>query len=109
MAHVGQEAAFRLVGRLCLLLRLAQFAGTRLDLAFQPVTVRAQLAVAQRDLAQHFVEAVGELADFVIARPRYGHVIAPFVDHRARRFDQRLHRIGDAPLQPGGQPVGQRE
>ncbi len=95
VAHVGEEGALRMAGRLGRVLGLFQLLGTHAHLAFQLVAVLRQLGVALLDLRQHVVEAVDQRAQLVAALVLHlGIGLAG--RHPLRGGDQLFDRMRDA-------------
>ena len=109
MAHVGEELRLRTTRGLGCLLRRNQLDGSRLHLLLEVITVQREFAVAHFDLVQHFVEAVDQATDFVVAMPFDAHRIVVVARDRLGGARQALDGIGDDSPHPPSDQQDQRE
>ena len=125
MPFIGVRISWLMLARNSLLARLAsmarsraddqervrgpQLAGACVDGVLELFLVLDQTAVPLADFDQHVVEAVHELADFVVPGGFDPHVVAMVARHRAGDVGQPQQRRRDDALQPARQDERQAD
>ncbi len=104
VAHVRQKRALRAAGihgpvagdHQFFVARL-ELGGARVHRAFQIVLLPEQLLIALLDVAEHRVELIDQLADFVVVSRVGPDVVVAAVAHQARHLDQPHDGTEDQP------------